>query len=356
MREFRKNLKGRGATGQTPNRFEATRYEPEAQEWDGYWWDEGPPLVRTQFLPDASRSIVTENKSPDIGFRYSLNPYRGCEHGCAYCYARPTHEYLGYSAGVDFESRILVKEKAPELLTEHLMSPRWKPEPIFMSGITDCYQPVERKLELTRRCLEVFLRFRHPVGLITKNALIVRDRDLLAPLAELGATVVFISVTSLDGDLASALEPRTSRPEARLRAIRELSSAGIPVGVNVAPVIPGLTDHELPRILEAAREAGARFAGYTPLRLPLAVLPLFEDWLAVNRPERREKVLSLIRDIRGGKMNDARFGSRMRGEGPMADTLQKMFRLTCRRVGFNREPLELSTKHFQRPGDQLALF
>ncbi|MGE0526311.1 MAG: PA0069 family radical SAM protein [Bdellovibrionales bacterium] len=351
----RHNIKGRGAGHNPESRFESTYVHCEPYEGEEYN-EEPRPLLRTEFLKDSSKSIVTENDSPDIPFRYSVNPYRGCEHGCAYCYARPTHEYLGFSAGLDFESKILVKEAAPELLREKLMSRAWIGESITFSGNTDCYQPIERQLQLTRRCLEVLGEFRNPVSLITKNALITRDIDILAPLAGMGAAAVYISITTLDDELCASLEPRTSRPQSRLRAIGELSAAGIPVGVNVAPVIPGLTDCEMPAILSAAAAAGARFAGYTPLRLPLAVRPIFTEWLATHRPLRKEKVLALQRDIRGGSLNDSRFGSRMRGEGPVAATLKQMFTLTSRKLGLNRERLELSSAHFSRPGDQLSWF
>lgn len=338
---------GRGANLNPKNRFEKSNTEidvlgpafPDETEF---------PLLRTEFRRDFSKSIVSENDSPDIGFRYSVNPYRGCEHGCAYCYARPTHEYLGFSAGLDFESKILVKEEAPTLLRERLMSRAWEGEAIFFSGITDCYQPIEREKKLTRSCLEVMSEFRNPVGIITKNALVTRDIDLLAPMAAMRTALVYISVTTLDDQLGRDLEPRTSRPEARLRAIRLLADAGIPVGVNVAPVIPGLNDHEMPAILEAARDAGAKTAGFTPVRLPLTVLPIFTEWLTQNRPERKEKILSLIRDIRGGKLNDSNFGSRMRGEGPVAENLRQMFKVYSRKLGFHEHSAGLTSEHFRR--------
>ncbi len=338
-------IRGRGASGNPANRFEQNQTELEPEE---------KVLPRTEFLRDFSKSIVTENNSPDAGFRFSVNPYRGCEHGCAYCYARPTHEYLGYSAGLDFESKIFVKEDAPELLRAKLMSKSWVPETIFMSGITDCYQSIERQRQLTRACLSVLCEFRNPVGIITKNELVTRDIDLLAPMAKLSAAMVYVSVTTLDDELCSALEPRTSRPRARLRAIKALADAGIPVGVNIAPVIPGLTDHEMPMILKAAREAGATMAGFTPVRLPLTVLPIFTEWLEVHRPQRKEKVLQLIRDMRGGKLNDSNFGTRMRGEGPVAENLSQMFKIYSRREGFNSREWELTTEHFRRRGDQLS--
>lgn len=354
MKEFRKNTKGRGSVGNTVNRFDKNHIVLEP--YDGEEYEEERPLLRTQFLRDSSRSIVTENESPDIGFRYSINPYRGCEHGCAYCYARPTHEYLGHSAGLDFETKIYVKEKAPRLLHEKLMSRSWEGEAIFLSGNTDCYQPVERQLKLTRQCLEVMVRFKNPFSIITKNALITRDIDLISEMAKLNGARVFLSVTTLDDDLCAKLEPRTSRPAARLRAIEDLAKAGIPVGVNVAPCIPGLTDHEMPAILKAARDAGAESAGFTPVRLPLAVTPLFTAWLAEHRPLRKEKVLENIRNMRDGKLNDANFGSRMRGTGALAENMRQMFKITTKKLGMNQKSFALDSSHFCRPGDQLSFF
>ena len=316
-----------------------------------------PRPVRTRFYRDKSRSVVTENDSPDVGFTHGVNPYRGCEHGCIYCYARPTHEYLGFSAGLDFESRIMVKEDAPELLRKKLSRPGWKPVAITFSGNTDCYQPVERKLGITRRCLEALRDFRNPFMTISKNHLVTRDIDVIGEMAALGAAASLVTVTSLDADLCGILEPRTSRPAFRLRAIEELSRAGIPVGVMVAPIIPGLTDCEVPKILAAAAEAGARFAAYTIVRLPHGVAPLFAEWLGVHFPERKEKVLSLIRGMRDGRLNDPEFGSRMRGEGPYAEQIRALFKLHSRRLGLERGFAELSTAHFrQPPGPQLSLF
>ncbi len=250
----------------------------------------------TQYFRDGTKSVITRNNSPDVGFETSLNPYRGCEHGCIYCYARPTHEYLGFSAGLDFESKIMVKTNAPELLRAELESRRWQPQTLVLSGVTDPYQPVERKLRITRGCLEVLARFRNPVAIITKNHLVTRDIDLLRELAASNAVAVNISVTSLDPNLQRVLEPRTTSPQGRLDAIRQLRAANIPVGVMVAPIIPGLTDHEVPKILDACAKAGAQFAGYTIVRLPWAVAPLFEHWLGEHFPDRKEKVLGRIRD------------------------------------------------------------
>jgi DNA repair photolyase len=344
-------MRGRGAAENPKNRFE--HVERVAEPVEG---DDEQPLPTTQFLPDASKSIIATNDSPDVGFDAGVNPYRGCEHGCAYCYARPTHEYLGFSAGLDFETKIMVKHDAPELLRRELSSPRWQPRVIAMSGVTDCYQPIERKLRLTRRCLEVLAEFRNPVVLITKNALVARDADVLAALAGHRAAAVFLSITTLDADLCGVLEPRTSRPAKRLAAIAALAKAGVPVGVNVAPVIPGLTDSEIPRIVQAAADAGATFAGLVPLRLPYAVAPLFEAWLERHRPNMKDKILHRIRAMRGGRLNDPNFGSRMEGDGPLAEQIRTLFVLACRRAGLARGGPDLTTSAFQRPHDQPSLF
>lgn len=347
-------IRGRGAPDNPPGRFERLTLvvDPDAER------DPDEPGPRTHFFRDSSRSILARNDSPDVGFAHSINPYRGCEHGCVYCYARPTHEFLGYSAGLDFETRILVKENAPELLRAELQSTRWQPEPIAVSGVTDAYQPVERRLALTRRCLEVLAEFRNPVLVITKNHLVTRDADLLQELAEHGAAAVFLSITTLDEPLQRVLEPRTSTPARRLDALAALAAAGIPTGVMMAPVIPGLTDHEIPRVLQVAAAAGARFAGFVPLRLPGAVAPLFEQWLELHRPARKDKVLNRVRALRGGKLNDARFRSRMRGEGTFAEQMRALFHAACRKQGLNREPLRLSAAAFRRPDatGQLGLF
>ncbi len=335
----------RGAPSNPTNRFEKIHLEPDAD-----WNPEEDVSPRTIFLKDHSSTIIAYNDSPDVGFEASVNPYRGCEHGCIYCYARPTHEYLGFSSGLDFETKIMVKERAPELLRRELSSPKWKPQTIAISGVTDCYQPVERKLKLTRGCLEVLAEFRNPVGIVTKNNLVTRDIDVLKRLAEFNATVVFVSVTTLDTDLRKVMEPRTSPPASRLATIEALSKAGIPVGVLVAPVIPGLTDHEMPKILEAAVKAGAKFAGYVTLRLPYSVAPLFEQWLGQHFPDRKDKVLNRIRSIRDGKLNDANFMSRMRGNGLFAEQIERMFDVACRKAGLPDEDVNLSTAHFRRPG------
>jgi DNA repair photolyase len=335
----------RGAGSNPPNRFESISLERD-EDWD----PEQDPLPRTVFLRDRSSKIITSNDSPDVGFEHSINPYRGCEHGCVYCYARPTHEYLGFSAGLDFETRIMVKEDAPKLLREELSAPGWVPKVIALSGVTDPYQPVERRLKLTRGCLEVLAEFRNPVTVVTKNNLVTRDLDLLAELAGCQAAAVFISVTTLDTDLRKVLEPRTSPAAARLATIGALARAGIPAGVLVSPVIPGLTDHEIPAILAAAAAAGATFAAHAALRLPYAVAPLFEEWLAQHVPEKKDKVLNRIRALRRGKLNNSEFGLRMRGEGIFAEQISRMFEVASRRVGgLDGEPA-LTTAFFRRPG------
>jgi DNA repair photolyase len=316
-----------------------------------------PRQVPTELLRDSSRSIIAHNDSPDVGFDSSINPYRGCEHGCIYCYARPTHEYLGFSAGLDFESRIMVKEDAAALLERELSSPRWSPRVLAMSGVTDCYQPAERRLGITRACLAVLARFRNPVSVITKNELVTRDLDHLQELAAHRAGAVFLSITTLDGELARRMEPRASHPRDRLKAVERLARAGVPVGIMVAPVVPAITDHEIPAILQAAADAGALYAGYTVMRLPGAVAGLFEAWLAEHFPDRKEKVLGRIRDLRGGRLNDPRFGSRMRGEGVFAEQLRALFTTARRRAGIGAGGPDLSTDSFRRPGgEQLALF
>jgi DNA repair photolyase len=337
----------RGAAANPPNRFEKIHLERDED-----WNPEEDPLPRTQFLKDSSKSIIAYNDSPDIGFEASVNPYRGCEHGCIYCYARPFHEYLGFSSGLEFETKIMVKENAPKLLREELSSPKWKPQVIAMSGVTDCYQPVERKLKLTRGCLQVLAEFRNPVGIVTKNFLVTRDIDLLAELARHHAAAVYVSITTLDTELRKIMEPRTSPPAARLEAVRRLAQAGIHVGILMAPIIPGLTDHEIPSILEAAAEAGAKSAGHVTLRLPHAVAPLFEQWLQMHFPDRKEKVLNRLRAMRGGKLYDSQFGQRMRGEGIFADQIDQLFDVARRKVGIAERGGELSAAAFRRPGGQ----
>ena len=343
--------RGRGAASNPANRFEKMSYQTS------YWDQPEDPSPQTLFLRDDTRTIINYNDSPDVGFSASINPYRGCEHGCIYCFARPNHEYLGFSAGLDFETRILVKESAPELLRRELLSPKWEPQVIAISGVTDAYQPIERRLQLTRRCLEVLVEFQNPVVIITKNELVARDIDLLGKLARIEGVLVFVSVTSLDSELARELEPRASQPARRLAAIEVLARAGIPTGALIAPVIPGLTDNEIPAIVSAVARAGAVAAGYVPLRLPYGVASLFEEWLALNRPLQKDKILNRIRDIRGGRLNDPNFGSRLHGRGPYAEHIAELFEVCCRKAGLNSRRPNLSAKAFRRPAPaQMSLF
>ena len=352
MLPLRLTIQGRGTPDNPPNRF-----EPIAFVADGDFLDEEEPQSpSTVYYHDTSRSIIASNDSPDVGFTYSINPYRGCSHGCIYCYARITHEWLGFSAGLDFETKIMVKTDAPRLLREELLARKYQPVALAMSGVTDCYQPAEKTFRITRGCIEVLAEFGNPLWIITKNHLVRRDIDLLAPMAKKNAAAVILSVTTLDPDVARRMEPRTSAPRRRLDAIRELSAAGIPTGVMVAPVVPGLTDHELPAILKAAADAGARFAGYTPVRLPLAIAGLFEQWLSDHFPDRKDKVLNRIRELRGGKLNDANFGTRMRGQGIWADQLKILFEAGKKAAGMDRKFPGLSTASFHRPGEQLSLW
>jgi DNA repair photolyase len=347
-------IHGRGAAFNPPNRFDRIEIAPDPDveiDWSA------EPRPATVYLRDASRSIIATHDSPDVMIEASINPYRGCEHGCVYCFARPTHEYFGLSAGLDFETKIFVKESAPELLRAELMSPKWDVRVVSISGVTDCYQPIERKLELTRRCLQVLNEFKNPCGVITKNHLITRDIDVLSELAADNLVIAILSVTTLDNELGRVMEPRTSSPSRRLEAIEKLSRAGIRTGVMVAPVVPGLTDHEMPAILKSAADAGACFAGYVPLRLPHALAAMFEDWLEKHFPERKQKVLSRIRDIRGGKLYDSRFHTRMTGEGPFAEQLEKLFDVARRRAGITEKLPPLSKAHFRRPqGPQMTLW
>ena len=341
---------GRGSHANPPNRFGLPMHQPDLDHLEG----DAEALERlrnpaTEFLPDRSRSIVSENHSPDIPFRYSLNPYRGCEHGCGYCYARPTHEFLGFSAGLDFETKIVVKEDAPALFRDFLARDRWRPEPVVLSGVTDCYQPAERRFRLTRGCLEVAVEARQPLTIITKNALVLRDLDLLRDLAAGGLVRVILSVTTLDAGLARSMEPRTSTPVGRLRAVRTLAEAGVPVMVLIAPVIPGLNDSEMPAILAAAKEAGATTAGWQLLRLPSTVGPVFLEWLGRERPDALRRVEGRIRDARGGKLNNAAFGERMVGTGEMARQIGDLFRLFARRHGLDGDLPPCDCSKFRPP-------
>lgn len=350
-------LLGRGTAVRPPNRFDRLQVavEPDAHLDPLADGSSRPGAVPTEYFRDSSKSIISTNDSPDVPFSASFNPYRGCEHGCVYCYARPSHEFLGLSAGLDFETRIFVKADAPELLRAALSAASWEPKVLAVSGVTDCYQPIERTLRLTRRCLEVVAEFRNPIGIVTKNALITRDVDVLADLAADRCANVAISVTTLDEPLRRALEPRTSTADLRLDAVARLNAAGVPAGVMVAPVIPGLNDHEIPAILARAGEAGARFAGYTMLRLPYAVKHLFEAWLGQHVPDRKAHVLSRIQDVRGGRLTDATFGSRMTGTGPAAELIAALFKTARDRANIPRSGPPLRTDAFRRRG-QLTLF
>jgi DNA repair photolyase len=353
-------IRGRGAAIQPVNPYQTVRLESDleqvADDAEYLAQTDRPP---TEYLPDESQTLVAENDSPDVGFRYSVNPYRGCSHGCSYCYARPTHEYLGFSAGLDFEAKVMVKFQAPELLRNFLARPNWHPEMIAFSGVTDCYQPAERKFRLTRGCLEVTAECRQPVGVITKNALVVRDVDVLQELAAHRAVRVSLSVTTLDSQLARTMEPRTSTPEARLRALRQLSDAGIPTNVMLAPIIPGLNDSEIPKILTAARDAGAQTAGYVLLKLATTVREVFLDWLQRSYPDRYERIEMLIRSTRAGRLNDSQFGRRQRGTGPMADLVADTFSVWTSKLGFAEDGPPLNCDDFRPPRPatgQLRLF
>ncbi len=349
-----------GAGIDPPNRFESVQREVELEQLE---WDEESrrqlghrPI---EYLFDDSKSIVSENTSPDIPFRYSVNPYRGCAHACPYCYARNTHEYLGFNAGLDFETKIVVKRDAPALLRKFLDRPSWQGERITFSGVTDCYQPAEREFRLTRGCLEVAREYSQPVSIVTKNALVLRDLDVLTALARDNLVHVFLSVTTLDAELAREMEPRTSTPTARLRAIETLAAAGVPVGVMTAPIIPGLNDSELPELLRAAKSSGAAAAGYVFLRLPSTVEPVFREWLGRTRPERQSPIENRIRDARDGQLNGSQWGERMRGNGEIADQIAAMFRLFTRRYGLDKRLPPHDSTRFRRPRSgpsQMRLF
>ena len=343
-------LKGRGAVTNLQGRYEADQRAAFDDGWLPDAEDSPRPPLKTRVFEERARSILTRNASPDIPFSVSLNPYRGCEHGCIYCFARPTHSYLGLSPGLDFESRIYAKINAPELLQRELSKSSYTPEPIALGVNTDAYQPVERELRLTRRVIEVLHDFRHPFAAITKSSLIERDIDLLAPMAERGQVMAAVTITTLDAEIARTLEPRAATPARRLRTIRALSEAGIPVGVSVAPVIPFVTEPDFERVLEACADAGATSASYIVLRLPWEVAPLFKDWLAAHFPQRAERVMARVRDMRGGKDYDATFSHRMKGEGAWAELLQQRFSKTVKRLGLNaRRHGILDMSHFKKP-------
>ncbi|CAA0113149.1 Uncharacterised protein [Starkeya nomas] len=348
--------RGRGALSNAAGRF-----EPQAREaFDDGWQslDDLPPF-RTSVTVEKPRTIINRNDSPDVGFDRSINPYRGCEHGCVYCFARPTHAYQGLSAGLDFETRLFAKPDAPELLAKELSKPGYEPRTIALGINTDAYQPIEREWRLTRRILEVLSDFGHPVGIVTKSALVLRDLDILAPMAERGLAKVALSVTSLDPKLARIMEPRAATPPRRLDTIRRLSEAGVPTAVLVAPVIPAVTDAEMERILDAAVAAGASEAGYVMLRVPLEIRDLFREWLLAHFPDRYRHVLSLLKELHGGREYDSTFGQRMTGSGPYAWTMARRFEIAVERLGLNRRHTRLTTRHFSRPprkGEQLSLF
>ncbi len=354
-----KARRGRGAVGNPAGRFETRRIVPEGEALDAEEAEAGPPPLKTTVTPEATRSILTRNDSPDIPFEVSINPYRGCEHGCVYCFARPAHAYLGLSPGLDFESRIVSKPEAPRLLREELRRPGYRCRPIALGANTDPYQPVERDLRIARALLEVLSEHRHPVTIVTKSDLVLRDLDLLEPMAALRLAGVLISVTTLDRALARRMEPRAAAPARRLEAIRSLSAAGVPVGVLSSPMIPGLNDPELETILEAAAAAGARSAGYVLLRLPHEIKDLFSDWLQAHYPLKAARVLGLVRAMRDGKLYDARFGARMRGTGVHADLLRRRFEIACVRLRLPPRLPPLDGSLFRVPpraGDQFRLF
>ncbi len=348
---------GRGAVSNLPGRFQKQCVVPFDDGWGSL--DEPAPAIETTVTPEATRNILSRNDSPDIPFDRSINPYKGCEHGCVYCFARPTHAYLGLSPGLDFESRIFSKPQAPQLLRRTLRKPGYRCQVIALGSNTDPYQPVERRLGITRGILEVLWEFQHPVSIVTKSHMVLRDLDLLRPMAQENLASAYISITTLDRTLARRMEPRAPTPERRLQAVRALSEAGIPVGVLASPMIPSLNDSELERILEAAAQAGAQTANFILLRLPHELKELFTEWLETHYPERQGKVLNKLRSMRGGRLNDPRFGNRMRGEGAYAELLQKRFELACRRLGLNRQRTPLDTGKFRVPlqsGDQGRLF
>ena len=345
--------KGRGALSNETSRYDTEKRIRTTDGWEAevaaVAEDDALPRLRTTLTRDATRTILARNTSPDIPFDRSINPYRGCEHGCIYCFARPTHAYLGLSPGLDFETRILFKPEAARLLAAELSAPKYRCDVIAMGTNTDPYQPVERDLKVTRQILRVLADFNNPVGIVTKNHMVTRDIDILGDMARRNLVEVFLSVTTLDKDLARAMEPRASTPQRRLDAIRALAEAGIPVGVMTSPMIPGLNDHEMESILEAAMDAGATRAGYIVLRLPLEIKELFEEWLRAHRPDRAERVLSLIRQIRGGELYQAEFGTRMKGEGPIAQLLSARFAAATKRLGLNRTRYRLDTQAFRVP-------
>jgi len=346
-------IKGRGAQFNPHNRFLENTYVKEHDEGIDDWEVENE---KTTFIFGKSKSVVNKVDSPDVGMAYSLNPYQGCEHGCTYCYARNVHEYWGFSAGLDFERKIIVKKDAPELFKKFLERKGWDASTISLSGNTDCYQPAERKFKITRQLLEIALAYKQPIGMITKNALILRDIDILQEMAKLHLCTVFLSINSLNEKLRSKMEPRTTTAKQRLKVVEELSKAGIPTGVMVAPLIPGLSDHEIPAILKTIAGHGAERAGYTVVRLNGAIGPIFEDWLRSNYPDRFDKVWHMIQSCHGGNVNDSRFGQRMKGDGNIAKLINDTFKLHCRLNKLNLKPVILNSGLFAVPKTQLRLF
>jgi DNA repair photolyase len=356
----RESLRGRGALSNASGRYEKQARVLVDDGWDDGWRPEdgGPPPLRTEVIYDATRSIIARNKSPDLSFDQSINPYRGCEHGCIYCFARPTHAYLGLSPGADFESRLFAKPNAAELLAKELSAPGYVPRTIAMGTNTDPYQPLEKKLRITRSILEVLRDFRHPVAIVTKSPLILRDLDILGEMAGQGLAKAALSVTTLDRKLARAMEPRAGTPARRLQAIAALAGAGVRTGVMFAPAIPALNDHEMEAVLTAAAEAGAQSAGYVLLRLPLEIKDLFREWLEVNMPGRAKHVMALVRSMRGGKDYDSQWNTRMKGTGPYAQMMASRFHMAVKKLGLNQPSPPLSINSFRRPpriGDQLSL-
>ena len=346
-------LKGRGAQLNPPNHFLKNDYVKEHVEGIDDWEIENS---KTSFIFAQSSSIVNKVDSPDVGMGYSLNPYQGCEHGCTYCYARNVHEYWGFSAGLDFERKIIVKKEAPALFKKFLERKNWDASTISLSGNTDCYQPAERKFRITRQLLEIALAYKQPIGIITKNALVLRDQDILQEMAKLNLCMVYVSINSLNEELRAKMEPRTTTAKQRLKIVETLSKAGIPMGVMVAPLVPGLSDHEVPQILKTIASCGAQNAGYTVVRLNGAIGGIFEDWLKKNYPDRFEKVWHMIQSCHGGQVNDSRFGQRMRGEGNISQMISDTFKLHCRLNKLNVNPIVLDSSLFQVPGSQLNLF
>jgi DNA repair photolyase len=351
-------IRNRGTAENPPNRFERLTEVAEVEFLESeYLEGEQAPRILTKTFRDPSRTAIAFNQSPDLNFAASLNPYRGCEHGCVYCYARPSHEYLGFSAGLEFETKIVVKPDAPELIRKKLGSKSWKPQVVAIGANTDPYQPVEAKLGITRRCLEVFADFRNPIAIVTKSALVARDIDVLRQLVEYEAAAVNVSVTTLDRDLSRIMEPRATTPSRRLETVRRLADSGVPVGVMLAPIVPGLTEHEIPAIVDAVTQAGAQWVSPVVLRLPHGVADLFESWLQRHFPERAAKVMNRVRALRGGRVNDPRFHSRFRGEGVYAQQIHAMLALALRRSGTPNHRPVLSCEAFRRASDpQLSLF